>query len=277
VSSPGAIQAANATAATPPALQTRSLCKSYGGVRALIDVSIELKHGEVLGLLGDNGAGKTTFVNCVSGMVQPDSGEIFVEGKPVQIASSQAARELGIETVYQDLSLVETLDVSTNLFMNREIVRRTPILRLLGWLDYRSMRRETIEVLSRLHINVPSVDEAVRNLSGGQRQAIAVGRAVAWGRHIVLMDEPAAALGVEQSRQVIELTRHLSSEGVAVLFISHNMQHVVDVCDRAVVLRHGRKVGDVTLASVTARNLMDLITGAELGDEDPQAGPDGVQ
>jgi ABC-type sugar transport system ATPase subunit len=115
---------------------------------------------------------------------------------------------------------------------------------------------------------VPSVDEDVRNLSGGQRQAIAVGRAVAWGRHIVLMDEPAAALGVQQSRQVIELTRRLSSEGVAVLFISHNMQHVVEVCDRAVVLRHGRKVGDVSMSSVTARDLMDLITGAELGSED---------
>jgi ABC-type sugar transport system ATPase subunit len=251
--------------AEAPALETRLLSKSYGGVRALIDVSIELKHGEVLGLLGDNGAGKTTFVNCVSGMIQPDSGEILVEGKVVQIASSQDARELGIETVYQDLSLVETLDVSTNLFMNREIVRREPVLRWLGWLDYRAMRHETIDVLGRLHINVPSVDEDVRNLSGGQRQAIAVGRAVAWGRHIVLMDEPAAALGVEQSQQVIELTRRLSSEGVAVLFISHNMQHVVEVCDRAVVLRHGRKVGDVSMSSVTARGLMDLITGAELG------------
>jgi ABC-type sugar transport system ATPase subunit len=258
-----------------PALETRLLSKSYGGVHALVDVSIELKHGEVLGLLGDNGAGKTTFVNCISGMIQPDSGTILVEGKVVEIASSQHARELGIETVYQDLSLIETLDVSTNLFMNREIVRREPILRWLGWLDYRSMRRETIDVLDRLHINVPSVDEDVRNLSGGQRQAIAVGRAVAWGRHIVLMDEPAAALGVEQSRQVIELTRRLSSEGVAVLFISHNMQHVVEVCDRAAVLRHGRKVGDVSMADVTARDLMDLITGAELGTQNQDGDPAG--
>jgi ABC-type sugar transport system ATPase subunit len=253
-----------AARADVPALETRSISKSYGGVRALSEVSFELRRGEVLGLLGDNGAGKTTLVNCLSGMIQPDSGEILIEGRPVSISSSQVARDLGIETVYQDLSLVETLDVSTNLFMNREIVRSEPILRWFGWLDHRKMRRETIEVLSRLHINVPSVDEDVRNLSGGQRQAIAVGRAVAWGRHIVLMDEPAAALGVEQSRQVIELTRRLCEEGVAVLLISHNMQHVVEVCDRAIVLRHGRKVGDVSMENATPRHLMDLITGADL-------------
>jgi simple sugar transport system ATP-binding protein len=249
----------------PPALEVRSLSKSYGGVRALVDVSLELRHGEVLGLLGDNGAGKSTLVHCLSGMIQPDAGEILVEGKRVELDSSQTARELGIETVYQDLSLVDTLDVPTNLFINRELVRREPILRWLGWLDYGRMREETVEILGRLHINVPSVDEDVRNLSGGQRQAIAVGRAVAWGRHIVLLDEPAAALGVEQSRQVIELTRRLSAEGVAVLFISHNMQHVVEVCDRAVVLRHGRKVGDVRMADATSRDLLDLITGAERG------------
>jgi ABC-type sugar transport system ATPase subunit len=264
VSSPGVEPVLDTRESKPAALEVRSLSKSYGGVRALVEVSVELRHGEVLGLLGDNGAGKTTLVNCVSGMIQPDSGEIFVEGKLVAIDSSQTARELGIETVYQDLSLVETLDVSTNLFMNRELVRKEPVLRWLGWLDYGSMRRETIEILGRLHINVPSVDEDVRNLSGGQRQAIAVGRAVAWGRHIVLMDEPAAALGVEQSRQVIELTRRLSGEGVAVLFISHNMQHVLEVCDRAVVLRHGRKVGDVQMEDVTARDLMDLIAGADI-------------
>ena len=244
------------------ALEVRSLSKSFGGVRALVEVSFGLWHGEVLGLLGDNGAGKTTLVNCISGMLKPDSGQILVEGEEVEIDTSQKARELGIETVYQDLSLVDTLDVPSNLFMNRELVRREPVLKWLGWIDDRRMRAETRDILSRLRIEVPSVDEAVRNLSGGQRQAVAVGRAVSWGRHIVLMDEPAAALGVEQSRQVLELIRRLVEEGVAILFISHNMQHVAEVCDRAVVLRHGRKVGDVSMPDVTARDLMDLITGA---------------
>ena len=164
----------------------------------------------MLGLLGDNGAGKTTLVNCVSGMIQPDSGEILVDGKLVDIGSPGRARARD-RTVYQDLSLVETLDVSTNLFMNREIVRRAdPARARLARLPAACAARRS-RCSRRLHINVPSVDEDVRNLSGGQRQAIAVGRAVAWGRHIVLMDEPAAALGVEQSRQVIELTRHLSA------------------------------------------------------------------
>lgn len=245
-----------------PALEVRSLSKSYGPVQALRDVSLGLYRGEVLGLLGDNGAGKTTLVKCVSGILRPDAGRIFVDGREVRIADPQTARALGIEAVHQGLALVETLDVAGNLFLNRELL--TPGLRWLRWLDKRTMYRESERILAQLQIRVPSVRHPIDRLSGGQRQAVAVGRAVGWGRHIVLMDEPAAALGVEQARHVLELVHRLRDQGVAVLFISHNMQHVIEVCDRAVVLRHGRKVGDVAIREVTARDLVDLITGARI-------------
>ena len=250
-------------------LEVRDLSKSYGAVKALRNINLELARGDVLGLVGDNGAGKTTLVNCLSGSLAPDSGEIIVDGTPVRIDSPHTARALGIETVHQDLALVETLDVATNLFLNREIPSRWPILRQLGWMDKKKMLAETSDVLDRLKIHIPSTKQKVDKLSGGQRQSIAVGRAVAWGRHIVLLDEPSAALGVEQSRLVLDLIRRLRETGVAVLLISHNMQHVIDVCDRALVLRHGAKVGDVSIADVTARDLVDLITGAVVTELEP--------
>ena len=254
-----------ATTTLSPVLEVRSLEKSYGAVRALRGVSLTLSPGEVLGLVGDNGAGKTTLVKCIAGAITPDAGSIVVDGVDVHIEGPHHARHLGIETVHQDLALVESLDVATNLFLNREIVSRWPVLRHIGWLDKSSMYEETRQILSRLHIKVPSVKQRVENLSGGQRQSIAVGRAVAWGRHIVLMDEPAAALGVEQSRLVIDLIKRLRESEVAVMLISHNMQHVLDVCDRVVVLRHGAKVGDVRSAESSIRHVVDLITGAAPG------------
>lgn len=248
------------------ALEARKLSKSYGNVNALCDLNLELRRGDVLGLVGDNGAGKTTLINCLSGSTHPDSGEILVDGVSVRIDNPHTARALGIETVFQDLALVEGLDVAKNLFLNRELPTRWPVLRQLGWMDKRRMYRETEETLERLSIRVPSVKQTVNKLSGGQRQSIAVGRAVAWGRHIVLMDEPAAALGVEQARLVLDLIRRLREDGIAVLLITHNMQHVIEVCTRVVVLRHGAKVGDLDVGDVTARDLVDLITGASLAD-----------
>lgn len=245
-----------------PALRVSGLDKSFGPVRALVDVSLDLVRGEVLALVGDNGAGKSTLVKCISGIFQPDEGTIEVDGNEVRIEGPQHARSLGIETVHQDLALVEGLDIATNLFLNREILSTWPMLRQLGFVDKRRMYKETEQILARLHITVPSVRQTVDRLSGGQRQSIAVGKAVAWGNHIVVMDEPSAALGVEQSKLVLDLIRRLRESGVAVLLISHNMQHVIDVCDRAVVLRHGEKVGDVAIGDVTARDLVDLITGA---------------
>jgi simple sugar transport system ATP-binding protein len=245
-----------------PALEVHLLSKSFGGVRALVDVNLTLEAGEVLALIGDNGAGKSTLVKCLSGVIQPDAGEIRIHGTVARIDSPRAARALGIETVYQELALVDTLDVASNLFLNREKTSHRPLLRRIGWLNKRYMYKESREILERLQIRVPSVREDVTKLSGGQRQAIAIGRAVGWGRRIVLMDEPAAALGVEQASHVLDLIRTLSSQGVAVLLITHNMQHVLEAANRAVVLLHGSKVADIATADVSARDLVDLITGA---------------
>ena len=252
-----------------PALELRELSKSFGAVKAARSVSFKVHRGEVMGLLGDNGAGKTTVVNCISGSHQPDSGQILIDGTPVDIPDPQVARDLGIETVYQDLALVETLDVTSNMFLGRELKRRWPLLQWTGWMDRRRMQRETVENLDKLHIDIPSVKSIVAQLSGGQRQAISVGRSVAWGRHIVLLDEPAAALGVEQTELVLNLIRRLRDEGVAVVLISHNMHDVLEACDRVVVLRHGTKIGQIdNLTGITTRHLVDMITGVTLGEAD---------
>ena len=246
----------------PSALEVRALSKSFGAVQALNNVSLALRGGEVLGLLGDNGAGKSTLTRCIAGLHQPDAGDILVDGRSVHITNPRIARDLGIEAVHQNLALVSQLDVAANLFLNREIRSSHPLLRRLGWLDKQKMQEESERILARLQIRIPSARVTVDRLSGGQRQAVAIGRAIGWGRHIVLLDEPAAALGIEQSRHVNELILRLREDGVAVLLISHNMQSVTEVCDRAVVLRHGRKVGDVMMRDVSAADLVALITGA---------------
>lgn len=251
-----------------PVLEVRGLTKSFDAVRAARDVSFEVFPGEVLGFLGDNGAGKSTVVSCIAGSLQPDDGTILIDGEVVTIDSPQAARDLGVETVFQDLALVDTLDVTTNMFLNREIIR-AGAARWVRWMDRRRMHRETREILDRLHIRINSVRQLMNQLSGGQRQSVAVGRAVAWGHHIVLLDEPAAALGVEQTALVLELIRRLRAEGVGVVLISHNMHDVLEVCDRAIILRHGLKVAQLDdLNGVGTRDLVDLITGVSLGDRD---------
>lgn len=258
-------------ATSPPArgdgaLEVRSLSKSFGAVKALDDVSLRADRGQVLGLLGDNGAGKSTLVKCISGLYASDSGSILIHGEEVAIGSADDAQAAGIETVHQNLSIVPHLDVAANLFLNREMTLKPWPLRKLGWLNKRGMYRESREILDRLHVRVPSIRAKTSQLSGGQRQAVAVGRAVEWSKDIVLLDEPTAALGVEQSATILSLIRRMAEDGVAVVLISHNMQDVVDVCDQAVVLRHGGKVGDVAIEDVTAPDLVDLITGASRGD-----------
>jgi ABC-type sugar transport system ATPase subunit len=243
-------------------LETRGVSKSFGAVRALWEVSFELRAGEVLGLVGDNGAGKSTLIKCLAGYHRPDAGQIVVDGSPRGHLTPVDAQDLGIETVHQHLSLVDTLDVSQNFFLNRELVVGGPF-RPLGWLNKRGMYRRTAEVLDSLGLRVRA-RELVANLSGGQRQMVAVARAITWGRHIVLMDEPAAALGVRQSIQVLEFVRLLGSRGVGVILISHNMQHVLAATDRIMVLRQGEKVGDVVTARTSARELVTLITGSDL-------------
>jgi ABC-type sugar transport system ATPase subunit len=182
-------------------LSVRHLSKSYGAVQALHDVTFDLDAGEILGLVGDNGAGKTTLVRCIAGIHQPDSGEILVDGTPRPQLTAETARTIGIETVHQNLSLVDTLDVAQNFFLDRELVYQNPLARAVGWLDKGSMYRKAEEILATLELDI-NPRRAVAALSGGQRQMVAVARAVAWGRHIVLLDEPAAALGVKQSLRV---------------------------------------------------------------------------
>jgi ABC-type sugar transport system ATPase subunit len=262
MSVPPQTQAA-AALSTEPVLATRGISKAYGAVRALHEVDFELRRGEVLGLVGDNGAGKTTLVKCLAGILRPDAGEIHVNGEHQPDLTAEAARSLGIEVVHQNLSLVDTLDVMQNFFLNRELVRGKGLARRLGWLNRRAMYRRTAVTLESLGLTADPTRPAAF-LSGGQRQMVAVARAITWGRHIVIMDEPAAALGVRQALQVIEFVRMLASRGVAVVFISHNMQHVLQVSDRIVVLRHGANVGDLVTAQTSAQEIVTLITGSDL-------------
>ncbi len=252
-----------ATAA--PMLEVRDLVKSFGPVEALRGVSFGVQAGEVLGLIGDNGAGKSTLIKCVAGIIRPDSGRILVGSNVVEPSSPREAHALGIETVHQDLALIDSLDVTGNLFLNREIMYRP---HAVGWMNKRRMHHQARDILENLHINIPSVRFPIEKLSGGQRQAVAVGRSVAWGRRIVLMDEPAAALGVEQSQHVLELIRTLRDRGLVVLLISHNMHEVLEVCTRAVVLRHGAAVADLALEGITTRDLVQLITTGALARRD---------
>lgn len=246
-----------------PALQLINLSKNFGGIQALKNVSFTIHQGEVVALLGDNGAGKSTLVRCISGIHPADGGEIKLNDKMVQIHSPQAARDLGIETVFQDLAVIPDFDITANLFLNREVLSKNPLLRLFGWLDNKAMETTAKTSLQRLNTRIPSLREPISKLSGGQRQAVAIARAVNSGADVVIMDEPTAALGVEQSAQVNELIRLISSQGVAVLLISHNMQHVMETCDRAVVLLRGESVADVRVSDVTPQDLVGLITGAQ--------------
>lgn len=247
---------------TAPALEVRNLSKAFRAVQALDGVSLQLRRGRVTALLGDNGAGKSTLVKCLAGIYQPDSGTISIDGTEHRISSPDVARSLGVESVHQDLSLIDTLNVAENLFLNREYTRGGWFGSRLGLLNKRRMHEECGETLARLGIAIPSLRRPVGLLSGGQRQAIAIGRAVAWGQRIVLLDEPAAALGVEQARRVLDLIRALRDSNVAVLLITHNMDRVTAVCDTAVVLRRGRKTAEVDVGEVTQNDLVAFITGA---------------
>ena len=246
----------------PPRLAARELAKHYGGVEALRGVSLHVDAGEVLGLVGDNGAGKSTVAKILSGATFPSAGQVLLDGQPVTFPTPGAARDAGIATVYQDLALAGQRDVVANFFLGREQLSGGWLGRRTGWLDRRAMAEHTRRELARLRTRIPDVHLPARDLSGGQRQALAIARAAAWTGKVLLLDEPTSALGVEQQQQVLDLIRRVRDEGIAVLLISHQMPDVLAVCDRAVVLRLGVVAATLAGVELTSENLVGYITGA---------------
>ena len=246
-------------AARKPFLEARGVSKFFGHVTALDNVTVSLYPGEVLALVGDNGAGKSTLVSILSGVAQPDAGSVWVDGNRERIENPQRARALGIGAVFQDLALVDQRDVADNLFLGRVPTRFGIIV------DRRRMIRESTKAIARLGVNLPSVRVPVAELSGGQRQSVAVARALLESARATLMDEPTAALGVREAAQVNRLISRLHEEGQAVLLVSHNLANVFALAHRALVLRHGRVVGDQVVAESTPDDIVALITGARAG------------
>ena len=245
-----------------PLLEIRDLSKTFGSVPALTEGDFEVREGEVMALVGDNGAGKSTLIKCIAGIHGYDSGEIVFDGKPVTIHSPKDAARLGIEVVYQDLALCDNLDVVQNMFLGRE--SKNGII-----LDETTMESKAREALTSLSVRtVKSVRQSVASLSGGQRQTVAIAKSVLWNSRVVLLDEPTAALGVAQTRQVLDLVRRLADSGVGVLLISHNLTDVFEVADRITALYLGRVAADVATKDVTSRQVVELITTGHSSDID---------
>jgi D-xylose transport system ATP-binding protein len=239
----------------PPTLELPGVSKRFGSVEALTDVDFEVRDGEVMALVGDNGAGKSTLIKCVAGIYSIDGGEIFFEGRPVVIHGPKDAAKLGIEVVYQDLALADNLDVVQNMYLGREI--HDPLFRLRE----APMEQRTAETLKSLAVTtIKSVRQPVATLSGGQRQSVAVARAVLWNNRVVFLDEPTAALGVAQTRQVLDLVKRLAEQGLAVVLVSHNLSDVFEVADRITVLRLGRNVGVYARNATTEQEIVQAIT-----------------
>jgi len=248
---------------TQPVLEARGLVKTFGHVIGLAGVDLQLHAGEVLAIIGDNGAGKTTIIKCLSGAMTPDAGTMLVDGREMTFRSTQEAREAGIETVYQTLAVAPALDIASNLFLARE-QRRSGLLGLvLRMLDTGGMKRQAKQYIDDLGIStLQNINQAVETLSGGQRQAVAVARAAAFGGKVVILDEPTAALGVRETGQVLRLIRDLRERGLGIILISHNMPNVFEVADRIHIQRLGRAVGVITPKSHTPAEAVAIMTGA---------------
>ena len=247
-----------------PILEARNLVKTFGKVVGLDGVSLSLYPGEVLAIIGDNGAGKSTLIKCLTGAEVPDQGELVLEGQPVQFKRPQDARQAGIETVYQNLAVSPALDVAANLFLGREERRKGILGSLFRVVDTKGMRQKARAELTELGIStLQDVTVPVENLSGGQRQAVAVARAAAFGSKVVVLDEPTAALGVRESKQVLELVKNLRTRGIPVILISHNMPHVFEVADRIHIQRLGKCATTITPQSHTMTEAVAIMTGAQ--------------
>lgn len=244
------------------ALEVRNATKRFGPVLALNDISLTARRGEVLALLGDNGAGKSTLIKCISGVHQLDAGDLVIDGVTATMRSPAEAREAGIETVYQDLALFDNLTPSQNFYAGRELSGPSWLPLGMRFLRSREMDRRTSDVLDRLKVILPAKDATVALMSGGQRQAVAVARASVFARKVVILDEPTAALGLREARKVLDLVAQLRDEGNAVILITHNMEHVTELASRAVVLRQGRKVGEIVPSKTNQQELVSMIVGA---------------
>jgi fructose transport system ATP-binding protein len=267
---PEGARVTDAATARTPVIEARGLIKTFGSVVGLDGADFDLFPGEVLAVIGDNGAGKSTLIKCLSGAMVPDAGEILVEGAPIQFRRPQDARAAGIETVYQSLAVAPALDIASNMFLGREIRRPGPLGRVFRMLDHAAMQRRAREQLQHLGIGtIQNITQAVETLSGGQRQAVAVARAAAFGSKVIILDEPTASLGVKESGQVLELIRDLRARGLPVILISHNMPHVFEVADRIHIQRLGRRIAVVTPASHTPSDAVAIMTGALDGSTSP--------
>jgi D-xylose transport system ATP-binding protein len=236
-----------------PLVEMRNISISFGGIKAVDNVSIDLHPGEVVGLLGHNGAGKSTLIKCLSGAYQMDAGEIFINGEKVQINNPRDARAQNIETIYQTLALADNLDASSNLFLGREIVGAG------GFLDDSAMESETRKIMARLNPNFRKFGVPVSALSGGQRQSVAIARAVYFNAKILIMDEPTAALGPHETQMVSELIDELKKQGLGIFLIEHDIHNVMKLCDRAVVMKNGQRVGTVNVNEVTDEDILGMI------------------
>ena len=252
--------------ATQIVLEARHITRHFGAVIALADASLQLRRNEVLGLVGDNGAGKSTLLKILSGVINASSGEVLIDGHPVHIKRAQDAMDAGIETVYQDLALVDTMSAYQNVYLGREELSANPLARFFNLVDDRRMRARAREVLDSLAVKIPSINVSVKGMSGGQRQCLAIARALLWGRRIVVLDEPTAALGVRETEQVLEVIRDLRRHDVSVIVVSHNMQQLMSVADRITVMRLGRSIATRTVRDTQVSEIVGLITGAIPGD-----------
>lgn len=243
------------------ALELRHVRKEFGGVVAINDFSLSVQRGEVVALVGDNGAGKSTLVKIVSGIYQPTSGEVALDGRPVKVSDASVARQLGVEVVHQDLALADHQPVFMNMFLGRELVTGP-----FRHLDKKRMARETQTLVDELDVRIPSARSTIRDLSGGQRQGVAISRATHWAKNLVLMDEPTAALGVAETNKVEELILRLRERNMAVLLVSHNLDQVMRLSDRVTVLRRGVQIGTRMLADTDKNELVSMITGLQAAD-----------
>ena len=250
-------------------MEARGLVKRYGQVVALDGVDFELRAGEIMAVIGDNGAGKSSLIKALSGAIIPDEGEIKLDGRQIHFKSPIDARREGIETVYQDLAVAPAMTIAENLFLGRELIKKGPIARFLRIVDKPRMLEESIARMNDLKVGIRSMTQAVETLSGGQRQCVAVARSAAFARHVVILDEPTAALGVKEGNMVLELIRRVRDKGLPVILISHNMPHVFEIADRIHIARLGKRACIVDPKHISMSDTVAVMTGAMRPDELP--------